>query len=157
MDIFLIILGTLCLLFGFIGCIVPMLPGPPVAYIGLILLHLTNRVQLTTLELVVTLVLVIAVQVLDYFIPMLGAKYAGGGKWTNRGALIGTIIGMLFLPWGIILGPFLGAFLGASKDGFNNTDAMKAGLGSLIGFLLGTVMKFAVCAYFVWVFVRECI
>ena len=158
MDILLITLGILCLIIGLIGCILPMLPGPPVAYVGLILLHLTDRVQLSITELLVCLLLVIIVQVLDYIIPMLGTKYTGGGgKWANRGTLIGTIVGMFFLPWGIIIGAFVGAFLGASKDAQDNTQALKAGIGSLLGFLLGTVLKFVVCGYFIWVFVRELI
>ena len=44
MDIFLIILGSICLLVGLIGCIVPMLPGPPIAYVALVLLQLTDKV-----------------------------------------------------------------------------------------------------------------
>lgn len=156
MDIALLILGILCLIIGLAGCILPMLPGPPVAYVGLILLHLTDGVSLSTTELLVCLLLVIIVQVLDYIIPMLGTKYSGGGgKWANRGTLIGTLLGMFFLPWGIIIGPFVGAFMGATKDGMDNTQALKAGFGSLLGFLFGTVLKFVVCGYFAWVFIRE--
>ena len=156
MDIILIILGILCLITGLAGCIPPMLPGPPVAYAALILLHLTDRVSLSTSELLIGLLLVIAIQLLDYFIPMWGTKYTGGGgKWANRGSLIGTIVGMFFLPWGIIIGPFVGAFMGATKDGMDNTQALKAGFGSLIGFLVGTAAKFVLCGYFIWVFVRE--
>ncbi len=141
---------------GLAGCILPMLPGPPVAYAALILLHLTDRVSLSTSELLIGLLLVIAIQLLDYFIPMWGTKYTGGGgKWANRGSLIGTIVGMFFLPWGIIIGPFVGAFMGATKDGMDNTQALKAGFGSLIGFLVGTAAKFVLCGYFIWVFVRE--
>ena len=156
MNIILIILGILCLIMGLAGCILPMLPGPPVAYAALILLHLTDRVSLSTSELLIGLLLVIAIQLLDYFIPMWGTKYTGGGgKWANRGSLIGTIVGMFFLPWGIIIGPFVGAFMGATKDGMDNTQALKAGFGSLIGFLVGTAAKFVLCGYFIWVFVRE--
>ena len=156
MDIALIILGIICLIIGLAGCILPMLPGPPVAYAALILLHLTDRVSLSTSELLIGLLLVIAIQLLDYFIPMWGTKYTGGGgKWANRGSLIGTIMGMFFLPWGIIIGPFVGAFMGATKDGMDNTQALKAGFGSLIGFLVGTAAKFVLCGYFIWVFVRE--
>ena len=42
MDILLIILGILCLIAGLAGCILPMIPGPPVAYAGLLLLHFTD-------------------------------------------------------------------------------------------------------------------
>ena len=109
-DIILIFLGIICLIVGLAGCIIPMLPGPPIAYVGLILLHLTDQAQLSTTELLVCLLLMVVVQVLDYITPMLGTKYSGGGgKWANRGTLIGTVLGLFFLPWGIIVGPFAGS------------------------------------------------
>ena len=76
LDIILIILSVLCLITGLMGCILPFLPGPPVAYLGLVLLHFTDKVQYTTTQLIVWLLIVLVVQVLDYFTPMLGSKYA---------------------------------------------------------------------------------
>ena len=55
LDIILIILGVLCLITGLMGCILPFLPGPPVAYLGLVLLHFTDKVQYTTTQLIVWL------------------------------------------------------------------------------------------------------
>ena len=98
MDILLIILGILCLLAGLAGCILPALPGPPLAYGGMLLLHFTDRVQFGTTQLVVWLVLVVVVQVLDYFVPLLGAKYSGGSRWGERGCLAGTLVGLFFSP-----------------------------------------------------------
>ena len=79
LDIILIILGVLCLITGLMGCILPFLPGPPVAYLGLVLLHFTDKVQYTTTQLIVWLLIVLVVQVLDYFTPMLGSKYRAIG------------------------------------------------------------------------------
>lgn len=152
MDIFLIIAGALCLLTGLTGCILPMLPGPPLAYAGLLLLHFTEKVQFSLTQLLVWLGIVIVIQVLDYFVPLLGAKYSGSSKWGTRGCLIGTLIGLFFLPWGIILGPFLGAFIGELLGGRETREALKSGLGSVLGFLLGTVVKCIVCGYFIWQF-----
>ena len=149
MDILLIVLGVICLILGLVGCILPMLPGPPVAYGGLILLHLTNYTQLSTTELIVCLILVIIVQVLDYIIPMLGTKYTGGGgKWANRGTLIGTLIGMFFLPWGIIVGPFVGAFIGEMIGRqIEPNQALKVGIGAMLAFIAGTGIKLIAGAY----------
>ena len=152
MDILLIILGILCLIAGLAGCILPMIPGPPVAYTGLLLLHLTDMAQFSTMQLLLWLAAVVLVQILDYFVPMLGSKYSGGSRWGTRGCLIGSIIGLFFMPWGIILGPFLGAFIGELMGGSNANRALKSGLGSLLGFLLGTVAKCVMCAYFCWKF-----
>ena len=81
MDILFIIIGILCLLIGLAGCFLPVIPGPPVAYAGLLLLHFTDKVQYSTTQLLLWLLLVIILQVLDYFIPMLGSKYSGGTRW----------------------------------------------------------------------------
>ena len=153
MDILLIILSFLCLLIGFAGCILPVLPGAPLSYAGLLLLHFTDRVQFSTSQLLVWLVVVIVVQVLDYVVPLLGARYSGGSRWGTRGCLVGTIVGLFFMPWGIVLGPFLGAVAGELLGGRRTSEALRSGLGSLAGFLLGTVLKCAVCGYFIWVFV----
>ena len=155
MDILLIILGALCLLGGLAGCILPMLPGPPLAYAGLLLLHFTEQVQFSTTQLVVWLIVVVVIQVLDYFVPMLGSKYTGGTRWGTRGCMAGTLVGLFFMPWGIILGPFLGAFIGELLGGSDKKLALKSGIGSLIGFLLGTVLKCAVCGYFIYLFFSE--
>ena len=109
MDTILIILGIICLITGIAGCFLPVLPGPPVAYLGILFLHFTDKVQYSGTQLLIWLLIVIITLVLDYFIPMLGSKYSGGSKWGNRGCLIGTIVGLFFLPWGIIAGPFFGA------------------------------------------------
>lgn len=153
LDIILIILGVLCLITGLMGCILPFLPGPPVAYLGLVLLHFTDKVQYTTTQLIVWLLIVLVVQVLDYFTPMLGSKYSGGSRWGNWGCIIGTLIGLLFLPWGVIFGPFLGAVIGELLGNKEFSQALRSGVGSLIGFLLGTFLKFVVCGYFFYQFI----
>ena len=153
LDIILIILGVLCLITGLMECILPFLPGPPVAYLGLVLLHFTDKVQYTTTQLIVWLLIVLVVQVLDYFTPMLGSKYSGGSRWGNWGCIIGTLIGLLFLPWGVIFGPFLGAVIGELLGNKEFSQALRSGVGSLIGFLLGTFLKFVVCGYFCYQFI----
>lgn len=151
-DILLIILGALCLITGLAGCFLPAIPGPPVAYAGLLLLHFTAQAQFSTTQLLLWLLAVVIVQVLDYFVPMLGSKYSGGTRWGTRGCLAGTVIGLFFMPWGIVLGPFLGAFAGELLGGREAAQALKSGLGSLLGFLFGTVLKCMLCGYFIWEF-----
>lgn len=152
MEILLVVIGIICLVLGLAGCILPMLPGPPVAYVSLILLHLTSYAEYTAAQLTIWLVLVVIVQLLDYFVPMWGSKYIGGSKWGTRGCLLGTIIGLFFMPMGIILGPFLGAIIGELLGGKDTTYALKSGIGSLLGFLFGTLLKCMLCGYFVWQF-----
>lgn len=150
MDILLIIVGILLLIAGVVGCILPILPGTPLAYVGLLLIHFTEKVEFTTTELVIWMIIIIAIQVLDYFTPMLGSKYSGGSRNGNRGCVIGTIVGLFFMPWGIFIGPFLGAFIGELLGGSNRTTAIRAGFGSLLGFLMGTFLKLIICLYFIY-------
>ena len=142
-------LSAICMLAGLAGCILPMLPGPPLAWLGMLLLHFTDRVDFSVTELVVSALVVIATLVLDYFTPMIGAKKFGGGKYGNRGCVIGTIVGMFFLPLGLIIGPFLGAVIGELIARKPFRAALKAGFGSFVGFLFGTLIKLAVCLYFI--------
>lgn len=155
MDILLIVLGAVCMLLGLLGCVLPALPGPPVSYVGLLLLHCTDRIQLSLTEMLVLLLLVIVAQVLDYFIPILGSKYSGGTRWGSWGAFVGSVVGLFFLPAGLFLGPFLGAVAGELLGAADLARALKSGIGALAGFLLGTVLKLSLCMYFVILWFRE--
>ena len=139
------------MLAGFVGCFLPVLPGPPIAYMGLLALQVTERFQFSLSQLILWGILVVIVQVLDYVTPMLGTKYSGGSRWGNVGCVIGTILGIfLFAPWGILLGPFLGALIGEIIGGKVFFDALKAGMGAFIGFFVGVVLKVGLCGYFVY-------
>ncbi|MBQ4163423.1 MAG: DUF456 family protein [Parabacteroides sp.] len=154
MDIILIILGIVCLLLGMVGCFLPVLPGPPLSYLGLLLLHWTEQIHFSTTSLLIWLLLVIVVQTLDYISPVLGTKYAGGSKWGNRGCIIGTVAGLfVFPPWGILIGPFVGAVIGELISGKQSVDAVQAGLGAFLGFLFSVVAKESLCGYFLYCFV----
>ena len=157
MDVLLIILGGLCLLIGFIGCVLPILPGTPLAYVGILLLHFTSKVQFSTEFLIFWAAMVVLVQVLDYFIPIWGTKRFGGTKGGVWGSAIGMIVGMFFGPWGIILGPFLGAVIGELLSGKIAAEAIKAGFGSFVGLLLGTISKLIVSGFLIFYFVKELI
>ena len=150
MEILLFIIAFVLIVLGIVGCIVPMLPGTPLSYAGILLLHFTNQVQFTTTQLIVWLIVVIILQVLDYITPMLGSKYSGGTTYGNRGCIAGTIVGLFFMPWGIIMGPFLGAVIGEMLGGRDLGHALKAGIGAMIGFVLGTLLKVMVGFYFLY-------
>lgn len=147
MEILLVILSIILLVGGIAGCILPILPGVPLAYAGVLLMHWTDKVHFSTTQLVVWLVIVIVLQILDYISPILGSKYGGGTSHGNRGCMAGTILGLFFMPWGIILGPFMGAVVGEMLGGSDLPHAVRAGVGSLIGFMLGTLLKIFVCFY----------
>ena len=148
MDVLIYVLSFLLLVGGIAGCVLPILPGAPLGYAGLLLLHFTGRADFSTTQLVTWLIIVVILQVVDFITPLLGSKYTGGSEFGNRGCVAGTLIGMFFLPWGIIVGPFIGAVAGEMLGGSDLSHAIWAGIGSLIGFLVGTLLKVIVCFYF---------
>ena len=148
MEILIIVLALLLMVCGIAGCILPVLPGAPLAYAGLLLLHFTELAHFSTSELVVWLIVVVVLQVVDYITPLLGNKYSGGTSFGNRGCMAGTLLGLFFMPWGIIVGPFIGAIAGEMVGGNDLAQAIRAGIGTLIGFLVGTLLKVIVCFYF---------
>lgn len=150
MNIFLLILGFLLTLLGIIGSFLPILPGPFTGWLGLLLLHITKIVPLNWTFLGITLGVAILVWIIDYIIPAIGTKKFGGTKFGVYGTVIGLLLGILFMgPFGIIIGPFLGAFLGELlNDSKDIGKALKAALGSFIGFLTSTFLKFTTTIIF---------
>ena len=141
-DTALIIGGGICMVVGIIGCLVPVLPGPPFSYLGLILLQLTARHPFSTSFLVLYGILTVLALAIDFVIPVYGTKKLQGTTYGMWGSSIGLIIGIVFFsPFGIIFGPVVGAFLGELVAKKDIVRAMKSSLGSLIGFLAGTALK----------------
>jgi len=142
MDIVLAILGTVFIMGGIAGCILPVLPGPVIGYGGLILLELTKYADFSAFFLIIFAVVAVGVILLDYFVPIWGTKRYGGSKYGIWGATIGVFIGIfMFPPLGIIIFPIIGAIIGEMIRGANTNESFKAGFGSFIGFLLGTGLK----------------
>ncbi|KOH45883.1 DUF456 domain-containing protein [Sunxiuqinia dokdonensis] len=156
MDYALIVLGALFMITGILGAILPVLPGPPLSFVGLIFLHLTERYQFSTNFLIIWGVITVVVYLLDYLIPVWGTKKFGGSKRGVWGSIIGLLLGMfLFPPFGIVVGPFLGAVLGELSSGKQSREAFRSGFGSFLGFLVGTLLKLIVSGMMAWYFVAE--
>lgn len=145
MDIFLLILAFLCMLVGIIGCIIPGLPGTPIAYAGLWLAQLTDRIDFSWQMLLIWGIVTIVVSVLDYIVPAWGTKHYGGTKYGVWGSTIGVFVGLFFGALGVILGPLVGAILGELISGKKTAEALRAGWGSFIGLLFGTILKLICC------------
>ena len=145
MDIFLLIVAFLFMLIGIIGCIIPGLPGTPIAYAGLWIAQATERVDFSWQMLLVWGIVTIIVSVLDYVIPAWGTKRYGGTRWGVWGSTIGVFVGLFFGALGVILGPLIGAVLGELISGKEFSLALKAGWGSFVGILFGTVIKLICC------------
>lgn len=157
LDIILIILGLISISVGIIGCVLPALPGTPLAYLGLVLLNFTSKVEYSWTFFIAWGIVVAIVMVLDYVVPIYGTKAFGGGRKGSWGSAIGIVVGLFFPPWGFILGPFVGAVIGELLDNKPFPVAVKAGFGSFIGFLSGAIIKLAVSLVLAVIFIKDVI
>lgn len=178
MDILYIILASVCAFIGILGSVVPVLPGPPLSYVALVLLYFCDATEISVVTLIVMGVLMAAITIIDYIAPAWMIKLKGGSKNASRGALVGTIIGLFFGPIGVILGPFLGAFVGeliaanskkevieeeecdGGKLSNKKADASKAfnvALMSFWAFLLTSGAKLIYGAVVVWMLISSTI
>ncbi len=145
MEVLLLIVGFACLLLGLAGAILPI-PGPALSFVGLLILHFTAFVSFSNTVLISFGVLVTAMAVLDFYIPILGTKKFGGTKYGAIGAILGMIIGIFVLPGiGLLIGTFLGALVAELIGGLNFKSALKSAIGSFIGFITGVVMQVILC------------
>lgn len=155
MDYFLLSIAIILVIGGLLGCILPIIPGPPLSFLGILVLHFTDFAEYSTKFLLILAFIAILVTVLDYIVPIWGTKKFGGTKAGMWGATIGMVIGMIFLgPFGLIIGSLVGAIVGESLKGANNKDAFRAGMGAFIGFLTGVGLKLAASIYITWHFVK---
>ena len=155
MDIFLAVIAGVLLLVGLIGCILPILPGPPLSYLGLLLMQLRSDTPFSTKFMIVWSVITVVVTLLDYWIPAYGTKRFGGTRYGVYGTLVGLIVGLIFFPpFGIIIGPLAGALIGEAMSGSDHKKAVRAAFGSFVGFLAGTFVKLLASAVMMFYFFR---
>jgi hypothetical protein len=163
MDILLITGALALLLLGIIGCVLPVLPGPPIGFLGILLASFSSLMDFSTEALLIYAFLAILVTVLDYIVPVWGTKKMGGSKYGTWGSTIGLILAVIVLPvlgitigpfglFGIILGPFLGAFVGELISGKKSEEAGRAALGAFLGFVTGVLMKLMVSGFYIIIF-----
>lgn len=156
MDLVILALAALLMLVGILGSFLPMLPGIPVSWAGLLLLHLTSVIPVNYTFLSVTLLVTIIIFALQYAIPALGTKYLGGTKKGMVGATVGLVAGIFIpIPFAILIAPFMGAYLGEILNKADSKTALKAASGSFIGLLASTFMEFVVTGIFLLLFIYK--
>ena len=156
MDILLISISVLLILIGILGSIIPILPGPPIAFGGLLLVHFTSNHPFSVEFLILFGALAILSAVIDNVLPIYATKKFNGSKKGVWGSAIGLIIGLFFFPpFGIIIGPMLGAFVGEILDGKSPNNSVKPAFGSLIGFLSSIFLRFALSIVMAYYFIVE--
>ena len=152
MDQLFIVLGLILCITGLLGSFIPIIPGPITSWFGLLVINFESSTELNYSFLLITLMIAIFVFALDIIIPIIGLKKFGGTKKGMIGATIGLLLGLIILgPLGILIGTFLGALSGEMTGDLKLGKAVKASVGTLIGFIAGVTMKFSISIiYFIF-------
>ncbi|MCL2043414.1 MAG: DUF456 domain-containing protein [Treponema sp.] len=158
MEIALIILAFFLLAAGLVGAVVPIIPGPPLSYFGLLVLHWSGRGGFSLIFLLTWAFISAGAIVMDYLLPSIMTKHFGGSRSASIGAFLGLIAGLFFVPVGLIIGPFLGALLGEIIHMRGYSDkALKVALGAFLSFIAGTGIKLTVSVMMLFFAIRTLI
>ncbi len=141
-EYILIAISLICAIIGVLGAVLPALPGPPFSFVGLLLLFFCKEVDVSVVELILAGVSVAVITLLDYVMPMWLAKLTGGTNKGILGAGLGMLVGLFFMPLGLVIGPFLGALIGELIAGTPSRKALGVSFMSFISFMLTTGIKF---------------
>jgi uncharacterized protein len=147
------VLAALLIIGGFIGTILPALPGVPLVFAGMLVAAWADGFQHVGMWTLIGLgVLTVIAVAVDFLAGLAGAKRVGASRLALIGATVGTIVGIFFGIPGLLLGPFLGALAGELFAGGTLQRATNVGVGAWIGFLVGTVLKLGICFAMLGVF-----
>lgn len=157
MDTLLIVLACVCLLVGLAGSVLPVIPGPPLAYFGVLLVHWSSKVDFSNDFLLTWAAATIVVSILDYYLPVWFSKRFGGSKQATWGSAIGVVAGIfLFPPIGLIVCPFFGALIGElMHDSSQSAKAFKVAFGSFAAFICGTGLKLIVSGWMAYDVIKQ--
>lgn len=142
-----LISSILMAILGLVGAVVPPLPGPPFSWLALLLLSFYPGAAISNTQLIIMAVFAVVIVILDYALPAIATKKAGGSKAGIWGCNIGLVVSIIGLPFGpqgilgLILWPFLGAFIGELINHNNFNKALQSAIGAFTGFLCGTGLK----------------
>ena len=150
------LLAALLIAAGFAGLILPMVPGIPLVFAGLVLLAWAeNFAHVGWITLMLLGVLALLSYGVDLLAAAFGAKKFGASPRAVTGAALGALAGLFFGLPGIVLGPFVGAVIGEFSRQAAARSAMHAGVGATLGLLFGALLKIALAFTMVGVFVLD--
>lgn len=153
----LIIFGLILVLAGFVGCILPIVPGPPLGFIALLILSYAKSWESFNVTFWAIMGgLTVLVTILDYLVPAAGAKKYGASKFGVWGSFIGLFVGLfVFPPFGMFVGGFVGAVAGELLAGREGGKALRAGWGVFVGNMVGMGLKLGLCGVMLYFYIKE--
>ncbi len=156
LETIVIVVGFIVSIVGLLGCILPVIPGPPLSYLALILLAVVKEWEPFSARVLWILAFItLLVTVLDYIVPAAGAKKYGASRLGVIGSVVGMLIGLFFFPpWGIFFGAFIGAVLGEIIAGKKSDHALRAGWGVFVGNMVAILAKLAASAVMLFYYIK---
>ncbi len=150
------LLAALLIAVGFAGLVLPMLPGIPLVFAGLVLLAWAEDfAYVGWLTLGLLGVLALLSYGVDFLASALGARRFGASPRAIWGAALGAVVGRFFGLPGIVLGPFAGAVIAEFSRRATVGAATRSGIGAVAGLLFGALLKIALAFTMVGVFVID--
>lgn len=136
-----LVLAVVLALTGVVGAIVPALPGAPLSLAGLALTYWFLPGSISDELLVIMVILTVVAALLDYLAPIILTRVGGGSKQAVTCTTVGLLVGLFFMPLGLILGPLVGAFVGEYSHSAKLGKALWVAFLSFVSFLFTTVIK----------------
>lgn len=147
------ILCAALILVGLAGTVLPVLPGTVLVWGGIVLgawIDGFARVSVTTV--VVISVLAVLAWGLDYVAGLMGAKKAGASKLALLGAAVGTVVGLFMGLVGVLFMPLIGAAAGEYLAQKDQARAIKVGVSTWAGIMVGLIAKVVLAFIMVGIF-----
>ncbi len=139
---------------GIAGLILPLLPGIPLVFAGLVLLAWAENFAFVGWPTLALLgVLALLSYGVDFVASALGAKRFGASPRAIVGAVLGAVVGLFFGLPGVVLGPFAGAVIAEFSQRASVGAATRAGVGAVVGLVFGALLKVALAFTMIGVFV----
>ncbi|MBN6148811.1 DUF456 domain-containing protein [Xanthomonas sp. AmX2] len=147
------LIAGLLVLVGLAGVVLPALPGLPLVFFGLLLAAWADGFQrVGWVALTVLGVLTLLSFLIDFLSTVVGAQRVGASRKALWGSVLGSVVGLFFMPIGLFVGPFVGALAGEYWHGRQLGQATKVGFGTWLGIVLGVAAKLALAFAMVGLF-----
>lgn len=157
-EILVLVISFLVMFIGVIGSVVPMIPGPPLVLAGAFIYAAFTKFTVVGWKILVVLSLLAALGVLlDYSASLLGARKFGATRLSIWLGVLGLLVGIIMIffgfPWAVIIGPIIGVGIGEAIAKRKPIPAVRASAGSMIGVLVGVIVKFFICLVMIAIFI----
>lgn len=139
---------------GLAGTVLPVVPGTVLVWGGIVFgAWIDDFTRVGTTTVVVVSVLAVLAWGLDYVAGLMGAQKAGASRQALLGAAVGTVVGLFMGLVGVLFMPLVGAAVGEYLARKDQTRAVRVGVATWVGIMLGLIAKVVLAFIMVGLFV----